>query len=82
MRLRTGISYPSRAAAVYRAPAGIRHRMDLLTLGHGALAQAPLAGLIEGARINRIANGALQKPPPTAGVLREGDLLLYDGEAA
>jgi hypothetical protein len=56
--------------------------MDLLTLGHGTLAQAPLAGLIEGARIDRIANGTVQKQPPTAGLRREGDLLLYDGEAA
>ena len=44
---------------------------------------ADAAVLLHGVDVQHVMpNGALQKHPPTGGVRREGDLLLYDGEAA
>jgi uncharacterized protein (DUF488 family) len=44
---------------------------------------ADAAVLLHGVDVQHLMpNGTVQKHPPTAGVRREGDLLLYDGEAA
>jgi len=44
---------------------------------------ADAATLLHGVDVQHLMpKGTLQKHPPTAGVRREGDLLIYDGEAA